>query len=205
MTGTIISGSMITGAVALFAASMFLGTPASAVVANCDTISPDVTGTVVANSGCQFSDFGPNQHTVTDINNEAFFGMSNWVAKTSQGGLTGTGTDIDLSVTFTDPNDAGTWSILNFDSNLDYLLVFKDGNNKTPSSLIGYLIETMSGSFGNPFYNCNPQGCSIAPDAISNITLFAKPAPIPLPAALPLFLVALAGTGLIARRRKDLI
>jgi hypothetical protein len=75
------------------------------------------------------------------------------------------------------------------------LLVLKAGN--------AYSVYNVAGLFGG-FWDTNPtllnnQGM---PQEISHISFYGSPAPVPLPAALPLFAAGLLAFGAAKRRRK---
>ena len=203
----------LTGMIAAFALGgiMLSAAPASAVTTDCSLGVPDASGKVTPNAGCEFSDrSGASQPTLTEVNAENFFGISDWSENGKIDTDDGAGTNGSLTISGTDINDGGSWSISGFDSSLTYMLLFKDGSSALPSTLIGYLITTATGAFDQVFSNCSASGCVPRTDAISNIRLFSSTSdpnnnnPIPLPAAGFLLLGALGALGgLGAYRRRQ--
>ena len=190
---------------AAFAASVSLmAVPgAQAVPSACSSVSPDVTGDVVSNSGCQI-DAALNNDAVGDVNGAGFFGITDWsFIEKNDPPVEGTG-----SLVTTGTTQGGTWTINGFDSNLLYLLTFKAGNVNSgvrPGVVIAYLIETATGSWTSPFFNANNNNRKDT----SHISLFSTTSTpdgfdpqVPVPAALPLMLTAIGVAGFMARRRR---
>lgn len=192
---------------------------ASAAQKACSMGSPDVSMNVqpidntARNGGCEFSDSEsqdfldmgtPANHTV---NVEQFFGFSDWVfdgkVEDPSAGMTlSTGTTIQMD--FTGDGTPGSWSITNAPTFVDVMLVFKTGNlnNTNPGSLVGYMLDALSGSFELTGFGNNDQG-----KEISHISVYFRnnpdrpnlENPVPIPGA-----AWLMGAGLVvfARKRK---
>jgi len=176
---------------------------AQAAPAACSSFSPNVTGDVTANAGCQIDSVLTND-SQGDVNSAGFFGVTNWSfldkddpPVNAAGSLRTTGTAL-----------GGGWSIDGFDSNLFYLLTFKAANpnaNPRPSTVIAYLITTASGTWDSPIFNANNDNRK----ETSHISLFSTTSTpdgfqpdVPVPAALPLMLTAIGVAGFMARRRR---
>lgn len=161
---------------------------AHAATFTCASSPPDVTGNVSPNDGCEYSDeLGPDQPSLSEINAEEFFGVSNW----NEEGKVDTQESTLINITNSNlniqgDNSVGSWEILNFDPSKTYMLLFKDGNKAKPGILVGYLVSMASGTYDEVYSN--------KPEAISNIQLLSTNiAPIPLPGAAWLMLTGLAG------------
>jgi len=182
--------------------STLAAAPSHAATSACSNFSPDVTGFVSNISACEISDTVNNDNPSAAFLAEGWFGITDWtfVAKDDDpvDGTIDEGSGLVISVNAV-PDAlpcAGLWSITGYDSSLNYMLVRKGGTSADPSPLVTYLVSAGSGAYMTPFII---PGTTTA-KAISHISLYVTA--IPLPAALPLFLVALGGLGLVARRRR---
>jgi len=184
----ILRGALVSFAL-LGAAPAFAGTA-------CNLLSPDVTNRVQVNIGCEVLEGVGNDQPPSVV--DGMFGYD-WdrIAKTdiipgSDGPLTIGGDEI-----------TGTWSIAQsvFDMYKHVMLMFKGGNVAEPGSLIGYLVNTTSGTFDTPFF-MPPR---LGEGEISHVSLYVSGMnvpEIPLPAAGFLMLGAIGGLAAIRRRRK---
>lgn len=87
---------------------------------------------------------------------------------------------------------SGDWSYTADSIYKAFVLVLKSGGNDRSPDWGAFALGNASSGNGR---------WSISPTELSNAQLFAQV--VPIPAALPLMLGALAGLGLIARRKKD--
>jgi len=101
-----------------------------------------------------------------------------------------------LTLTYDLGNLTGSWSVTSWAGIGDAMLVVKGGRGFS-----GYKIDTSKGLFGTWSTASLTNGGGNRP-AISHMTLYATPAPIPLPAAGFLLLGALGGLAVLRRRRR---
>ena len=86
------------------------------------------------------------------------------------------------------------------------MIVFKSGSGM-PGVFVGYLLDSISGTYISPFVNTNPDPYQLK--AISHASIYARgsgtppttPPSIPEPGTLALYGLGLAGLG-VTRRRK---
>lgn len=191
--------SKIIAAIALAAGAVLFAQPASAAVVNCASGSPDVSGSVTPNAGCQFSNSATNDAPrPTVVNTEMFFGHDDWIWDATDNDVNGVdeGTN-SLGLVLTGDTQSGTWSLTGLSSlaGLEVMLIFKDGTTANPAPLIGYLIDAVSGSYTSPFFGDRGQVKDI-----SHVTVYYRV--VPIPGALWLMGAGLAGLSLAGRRRK---
>lgn len=126
-----------------------------------------------------------------NVNANAFFGFSDWTVNAGN-------SQVNVNAL------TGSWAISGVDfAAYDYMIVFKSGAG---TNLTGFLLNEAyaSGQWSTPFTDppFNLPGSSTQKD-VSHYTIFQRSAgaPIPAPAALAVFGVALAGLGWALRRR----
>lgn len=174
----------------------FAPTGAHAALVACGaTGTVDLTPRVQTATDCQYlTPADPsNVASLTNINAAGFFGFSDWV-------LNGGQEQVDANETL-----SGSWTIAGWDpATYDYMIVFKDGQG---TNLTGFLFgeSAGSGTWQTPFLN-PPFSFAGAPNGreVSHYTIVQRGGgtPIPTPAGLAIFGVALAGLGLALRRRQ---
>lgn len=165
-------------------------------ITSCDLVDPDVTNLVTPTDACWVIDADDNVNSNFTYDGDAL---------TMVGTVESPGTSGDLFID--GDTQSGTWSILNFDADLTYFLVFKDGTNALPGSQVGYRLDAQTGDYTTPFYN-DAEGTS--PKDISFWALFTSegdgpitrrenpPSPVPLPASMWLLI---GGLGMLAGAR----
>ena len=162
---------------------------------------------ILANVGCEVG--STENDRPANVNPDNIFGHSDWTFLESVNG-DGTPDDVpagtEIGLTLTGNSKGGTWTIDNVWSMYDdIMLVLKDGRGTT---YIGYLLDLfdISGSYASPFPGPNNNVKDI-----SHISAYGRgdgsghdntPGPVPLPGAVYLFGTALAGLGLLGRRRR---
>jgi hypothetical protein len=187
----------------------FAATPASAVSTVCDLSgSPPLSNAFIATgidvyASCEVGDpsaRGGND-SADQVNLDTMFGLSDWVNLGRVEGGSGTGgilTNFDSGGML-----SGTWSFASsvWAGFANIMLVLKDGNAPTtiPNSYVGYLLVfgDFDGLWQSPFTNSN----GTTQKQLSHMTAYGSV--IPLPAALPMFLLALGGLGFVGRRRRQ--
>ena len=206
--GRLLASAAVAGLLAFAAA------PANAVTtATCTEAG--IQNNLLANGGCQVGE-GTSGNVDGLVNDEDFFGTLDWtnVGKEDSGVFGGDGLFGTYNLNFVGDLLAGDWFI-NGDIWLDYadvMIVLKDGNSAEPGAFIGYLLVSadVDGTYTSPFCNIVTNTCTGGDiKDISFGGLYARgdgppegPPEIPLPAALPIFLITLGGAALFARRRR---
>lgn len=194
-------------AAAVLAAGMWGGSPAAAASLDCSdpSVSPDVSGLVTPNIGCE---------VLTDADNDSneavagMFGIADWERIAKVDPLPGADPVGDPLLTITGDAEGGMWSIAQsvLDTYENVMLIFKGGDQALPQAVVGYLIQVASGDFDSPFFdiqNGGPLAGQFKVKNISHVSLYVSGmAPVPLPAAGFLLIGALGGLGLMARRRR---
>lgn len=179
---------------AIFALTLLVGSFAvsstQAGVISCQPESlPLVSNTVSCEKSSANQDF-LNTNPMT-VNQEAFFGFSDWTYISRTDMADGQG-------------QSGNWSVNGnlWNSYSSLLLVFKDGKDTT---LLGYLAKdnATSGTWESPFrepeFDFNPDNKI---KNVSHITYYARGLVTSLPEASSLMLLALGLLGLLAMRRR---
>lgn len=189
-------GTVVIGAVLVFGAL----SGAEAATTSCTSAGfggADISGKVTANAGCAVGSTNNDTLNPTlQVNDDGFFGLTDWQFA---GKVIENASGIDIGLSITGTTLSGTWSIDDVWATYDsIMLVFKDGNG-LPANFVGYLLVSgdTAGNYMTPFSNTingNPKN-------ISHISAYVSTSAVPIPAALPLLLTALAGLGFIGRRK----
>lgn len=190
MKRQLLMGALAMGA--LTAGSLGQVNPAEALTID-NPCSASYASNVVTNGGCELgttnNDFVSNP---LQVNQDSLFGYTDWnfLQKDLE-----TNTDLDF---LTGNRISGTFDISAFvqPSWTDVMLVFKGGGgNITPDKYVGYLLNSLTGSWTTPFSNARNGN----PAEVSHVSLYYRTGtPIPTPALLP----GLIGMGLAAMRKK---
>ncbi|MDX9884116.1 PEP-CTERM sorting domain-containing protein [Thauera sp.] len=210
---TFLSGMIASALVA--GLSVGMSTSASAAVIQCSSLTPDISSQVVTNAGCEI--LSPLNGQVNDdvagtaVNEGGFFGAtasdpdSLWTfggkylesGSTPYAGISITGTALE-----------GTWSVDQTVLNMyEIMFIFKDGND---TNLVGYLIETTSGTYETPFLlpPFVAENGNATSKNISHVSVYYRdagdggPPPAEVPEPGPLSLLGLGLMGLWFARRK---
>lgn len=211
----------IVGGFALMATMVSAPMSAFAVSSDCSGHLPNVTNNVTMTSDCEVAGTIQNDPNsvagLAGVNAENFFGINTWSAFDSKDnnidGVDEGPNAFGLSLVNNNMGDArirGTWSIANFNLNDAFMILFK-GGNKEPGRVVAYLASASAGAYESPFYGSTGDiPFTDDPAQISHVSLYVSAGdgpggmnPVPVPAALPLFLTALGGLGFMARRHKS--
>lgn len=181
----------LTGAVAALVICFAAGAEKQAHAAVCPAdVSNRVTHLdwVTPVSGCELGSVNDDNPAPDAVNNDALFGVDHW--------------ELVSQVTFPPGHRRGDWELPDdfWDNNDKALLVLKGGHNGSTPVYAGFLLQEQDGLEGHwitPVYLTT----------VNHLSIYAPgeevvPAAVPIPSALPLFVSALIGVGLIARRRK---
>ena len=172
------------------------------------TCSSGALGAVSGSVACDAGSTNNDNPLPGQVNADMLHGIDTWeyAGKVDFGGMIEAGdVDIGFAIGGGTGGDVqnGTWSI---DANAwslysNIMIVIKGGaGGNTQTTYVGYLLDgvSTSGTYTTPFFN----PANMNPKDISHITAYVA-TPVPVPAALPLFLTALAATGWVARRRRE--
>jgi hypothetical protein len=134
---------------------MLIPLSANASLVTCSTdVADDVTGTSACQISSESQDFLQEPFTV---NNEGFFGISDWMfaGRENLGEGYDSG-DVDIGFGITGTMLEGMWSISSsaWDSWDNIMLVFKSGNERSDTTLVGYLLdgESTDGVWESPYH-----------------------------------------------------
>lgn len=217
--GMITFGRITTlAAAAVLAAGMWAASPAAAATTCQFGTEADFTATadVWTSTACVGEvegndDIGNDSGANVDLNNPAnfgnaaLFGSTDWSLDTrinvsevqdgfffdapSPDGILNAMLDADAL--------SGTWSVDSWAGIGQAMLVLKGGNG-----FAAYLLDLTAGLTGGWNTQALTVGRNDNQPALSHVSLYTTPAPIPLPAAGFLLLGALGGLGVMARRRR---
>ena len=192
------TGVMITDTA--YAATCKFGTEADFTAQADVWTSIDCVGQITGNDAIG-NDNGAN----VDLNNAGnfggpLFGSTSWEldTKINQVG-DGFGTPDPagiLSASFGNDLLSGTWSVTSWAGIEKAMLVLKGGNG-----FAAYLLDLSAGLSGEWVTQALTNNGGNQP-ALSHVSLYTTPAPIPVPAAGLLLITALGGLGVAARRRR---
>lgn len=210
----------VAAAVLVFGVGMMFG-PDRASAATCQfgteaqfTANADVwTSTACVGPITGNDAIGNDSGANVNLNNPAtfggpLFGSTNWELDTRINVLEDKSTDPStfsfasaapsgiLSATLGADALSGTWSVTSWAGIEKAMLILKGGNG-----FAAYLLDLTVGLNGEWITQALKNGGGQQP-ALSHVSLYTTPAPIPVPAAGLLLITALGGLGLAARRRR---
>ncbi len=195
--GRLLASAAIAGLLAFAAA------PANA-VATC--AEAGIENDLLANAGCQVGEASPPINADA-VNLEMFFGFDDWEALGKDEGFPDNAGEFGTyELDFEGTALSGTWSLDGdvWEDFLNVMIILKDGAMADPGGWVGYLLvrADTSGTYSSPFCNIATSNCTGSNiKDISFGELYGSL--IPLPAALPMFLLALGSLGFVARRRRQ--
>lgn len=178
------------------------GSNAQAAFMSCSGPGYDISNNVDVATDCTISDANQdflNTDPITVNEDGGFFGHTDW----SFFGKIGTNEGADLTGAGDGTGQSGDINLtgLGLDVNKT-MLVFKDGGDTT---LVGYLISNLLGSWDSPFVEPPFDFPGQGPRDVSHISVYSKQdgGGNPLPATFLLFGAGLLGLGLGARRYRQ--
>ena len=128
------------------------------------------------------------------------FGIDDWEFLAKDNSLNGVDEGANpLGLVLTGGALKGMWSISAsaFDLYDSLMLVVKGAN---PNNYVGYLLDSVSGTYTTVFFKTNSKG-KVSSQDISHVSLYGVVAAVPVPAAGLLLLGALGGLAALRRRR----
>jgi len=182
---------------------------ASAAFIECNGSGYDISGKVSTATDCTI--LGPlNGHendSLTLVNNEAFFGISDWLFDGKWGSTVDGFVDGSGLFDFTGGGPSGSFNYVGGASIADIMFIFKDGAG---TNLVGYLVTQAGGDYATPFTKLPfPLTGRATVKDTSHISVYYReadggtpPSGVPEPGMLLLMGAGLMGLGL-ARRRKS--
>ena len=172
-----------------------------------DNVTNVVGGTSIA-SDCTFTLDHDQDFLNTDpiaVNEDpGFFDRTNWDFKGKIGTID---SGFDLTGAGDDPEDriSGSFDLTGLGLTGDVMLIFKTASSNSGQveiGLVGYLLSSLEGVWDSPFTEPPFDFNGTSPKSVSHISVYTSVSAVPLPAALPMLLIGLAGLGLVGRRRR---
>jgi hypothetical protein len=178
----------------LAAGTLLQAIPAHAAIVSCPL---NISSLVSPSSGCEYSTTFDNDNPTSNVNAEGgFFDFTDWtrILKSDQGGT------VVPDFFSSSGGQSGTFDLTgtSASSAANVMLIFKSGDNTT---LVGYLLNGLSGSWSSPFRDPPFTGLNANQIRdVSHISVYTRGsgAAIPTPALLP----GIAGMGLALLRKK---
>jgi hypothetical protein len=178
---------------------------ASAAFITCSGTGYDISGKVSTASDCTILSplDGKKNDSLTLVNNEVFFGISDWLFD----GQWNTTDDTSGLFDFTGGGSSGSFSYVGGASIADIMFIFKGGAD---TNLVGYLVTQAGGTYATPFIKLPfPLPGQTTVKEMGHLSVYYRngeggtpPVQIPEPGVLLLVGAGLMGLGL-ARRRKS--